>query len=94
MMTQDTPITNETARRKSLLERRLEMTENTLIDLGYASEQEQEIAKVLKISRKEEIAGLAKQTKEWLVVRAFVQRKLAELAGELPTDETPDAPPA
>lgn len=90
-MSSDSPIKNETARRKSLLERRLEIAENTLIDLGYASEQEQEVARVLKISRKEEIAGLAKQTKEWLVVRAFAQRKLADLAGETAPDEPPDA---
>lgn len=79
------PLANETARRKALLEQRRVMIENTLMDLGYASEQEQEIAKVLKLDRTPQLENIATQTKEMLTALAFVKRKLAELPAESAT---------
>lgn len=79
-----TPLANETARRRQLLEQRLTMIENTIMDLGYASEQEQEIAKVLKLDRSAQLEQLATQVREMLVAQAFVGRKLAELPGDAP----------
>lgn len=80
------PLANETARRHQLLEQRKVMIENTLMDLGYASEQEQEIAKLLKLDRTPQLENIAAQTKEWLAALTFTKRKLAELPAESPHD--------
>lgn len=79
-----TPLPNETTRRRQLLEQRLTMIENMIMDLGYASEQEQEIARVLKLDRSAQLEVFATQTREMLIAQAFVGRKLAELPGDTP----------
>jgi len=70
---------DDKARRRALLLQRLVQVDNTIIDLGYQSEMLQQIAATLKVDKKQELAEIERQTKELIVGKKFLEKKLSDL---------------
>jgi len=70
---------DDKARRRALLLQRLVQVDNTIIDLGYQSEMIQQIAATLKVDKKQELSTLEQQTKELIVGKKFLEKKLSDL---------------